>query len=411
MTSAGYRESVQSLISWLVERSLAGASVAEIAEGVGARVWATDLPLWRFTLAVPRLHPLTVGTLMNWERGQPLNVEERTHAAADDEYWTKSTFFQLVKHDLRQLRRRLSEDERLDGFPLLPRLRDRGATDYLAFRVPVPALYRVTQTTEDPVAPDAIVGSWVTDAPGGWSADAIVALQEIEPVLAMAVNAAAARETTDSILKAYLGEDAARRVTRGTIERGDVTSIDAVIWFSDLRDSTPLAERSTPAEYLSLLNDYFECTAGSVVERGGEILRFIGDASLGIFPTDGDGGVRGACERALAAARDAARKASVRNAAREGSGPLLGYGIGLHRGELLFGNIGIPTRIEFSVIGAAANAAARIEALTKTLGEQTVVSAEFAEHVDVAWRPLGRHALRGVGSEVEVFAPPVAPDS
>jgi adenylate cyclase len=162
-----------------------------------------------------------------------------------------------------------------------------------------------------------------------------------------------------------------------------------------------------PADaYLGVLNAYFECTAGAVLAHGGEVLRFIGDAVLAIFPIR-DGGTTGqvACENALAAAREAGERLGDVNRQRtETDSEALAFGLGLHVGDVLYGNIGVPERLEFSVTGPAANEAARIENLTKSLGHRVVVSAEFARTLAAEWRSLGRHELRGVGDAVEVFS-------
>jgi adenylate cyclase len=180
--------------------------------------------------------------------------------------------------------------------------------------------------------------------------------------------------------------------------------LHAVIWYSDMRDSTRLADTLKEEDFLSSVNAYFECTAGAVMAHGGEVLRFIGDAVLAIFPIR-NGDARDACEAAMAAARDAERRLQELNGEREAQGlESLDYGLGLHVGDVMFGNIGVPERLEFSVIGPAANEVARLEGLTKSLGRRTLVSAEFARHLPNELESLGKHALRGVGAPVEVLA-------
>jgi adenylate cyclase len=203
-----------------------------------------------------------------------------------------------------------------------------------------------------------------------------------------------------NILDAYLGPHAGERVLQGSIRRGDAEDIRAVIWFCDLRDSTPLADSMSRQEFLRLLNDYFECVLGPVLERGGQVLRFIGDAALAIFPVDGDPSDE--CARALAAAQDAVSRMQKLNQGRERP---LRFGIGLHLGEVTYGNIGTPTRIEFTVVGAAANEAARIESLCKTLGVDILVSKEVERALTVKLASLGTHTLRGVGDKMELFTP------
>jgi adenylate cyclase len=187
-------------------------------------------------------------------------------------------------------------------------------------------------------------------------------------------------------------------VLAGQIKRGDAQDIHAVIWFCDLRDSTPLADSMSRREFLALLNDYFECVLGPVQERNGEVLRFIGDAALAIFPV----GERPAeaCTRARGAARESLERLNKQNKNRQRP---LRFGIGLHLGELTYGNIGTPSRIEFTVVGAAANEAARIEALCKSLDVDLLVSERVAQALPGAWKSLGRHTLRGVGDKMELF--------
>ncbi len=199
---------------------------------------------------------------------------------------------------------------------------------------------------------------------------------------------------------AYLGRHAGEKVLAGHIRRGDGGDIHAVIWFCDLRDSTPLADSMSRQDFLRLLNDYFECVLGPVMERGGEVLRFIGDAALAIFPI-GTQPVGEACAQAVAAAKEAISRMQKLN---QGRAVALRFGIGLHLGDVMYGNIGTPSRIEFTVIGAAANEAARIESLCKVLKVPLIASEKVVKHLSRGeWKSLGRHALRGVGNEMELF--------
>jgi adenylate cyclase len=181
-----------------------------------------------------------------------------------------------------------------------------------------------------------------------------------------------------------------------------------VIWFSDLRDSTAIADSMTRREFLGVLNEFFECTAGAVLAGGGEVLRFVGDAVLAIFPVSPERwSPAQACTAAVEAAREAIARMAKLNTARAARGEhALAFGIALHLGDVLYGNIGTPERIEFSVIGAAANEAARIEGLCKTLGRSLLVSDAVARHLEGDWRSLGEHALRGIGEPIELFTAP-----
>jgi adenylate cyclase len=173
-----------------------------------------------------------------------------------------------------------------------------------------------------------------------------------------------------------------------------------VVWFSDLRESTALSQSMSREAYLVYLNAYFNCLAGAILENGGVVLRFIGDAALAIFPIDR--GAADACRQALAAARLAAERVAADNAAHPGRAAIR-YGIGLHLGEVTYGNIGVPQRLEFTVIGSAANAAARVESMCKTLNRTLVVSSAFAEACPEKLASLGRHKLKDVAGEQELF--------
>lgn len=228
------------------------------------------------------------------------------------------------------------------------------------------------------------------------------------------------------LLYTYLGKRTGERVLSGLVKRGDGEKIYAVIWYCDLRDSTPLAESMPLESFLSILNDFFDCMAGAVLDHGGEILRFIGDAALAIFPIGGTTEslrevcipTEGACERALNAARDAHSRIEALNKQRKIQGePPLGFGLGLHVGEVMYGNIGVPDRLEFTVIGSAANEAARLEALCKELDQPILISWEFPRCFPDQMSSLGLHRLRGVSTPKEIFrllgadslAPPIAP--
>ena len=248
---------------------------------------------------------------------------------------------------------------------------------------------------------DVHASSFVTRRPGGFSDGEVDALRRIMPAFSRVAEIYSWRRIAHNILDAYLGEQTGEKVLAGHIRRGDGEDIHAVIWFCDLRDSTPLADSMSRGEFLRLLNEFFECVLGPVLEHKGEVLRFIGDAALAIFPV-AQGEIRDpseACRRALQAAEEAIARMATANAKRERP---LRFGIGLHLGDVLYGNIGTPTRIEFTVVGAAANEAARIEGLCKTLEVPLLLSEPVARHVS-GCTSLGRHRLRGVGEPLELF--------
>ena len=195
---------------------------------------------------------------------------------------------------------------------------------------------------------------------------------------------------------------------QGNIRRDKGEQIEAVIWFSDMRDSTRWADELEADDFLALVNSYFECTASAVISSGGEVLRFIGDAVLGIFPVEEQGRYDShlAASTAMKAMQDAENRLAKLNQKRLSNGlKPVDFGLGLHIGTVTFGNIGVAERLEFSVVGPAANEVARLEALSKTLQRRVLVSEAFASLLDANWESLGEHTLRGVNNKVKIFSP------
>lgn len=361
----------------------------------------SGLPLLRAQLSMQTLHPLVSSVDITWLRGRDIEVNLRPHTSSPTESWLRSPLYWMLTNRRPELRSDLREDNVVRMFPLFEELRSLGATDYLALLTPFGEAECAFERR------DGILTSWTSDAPGGFGERHVGALRALQPYLGLVAKLAKHDHTARNVVSAYLGNDAGRRVLEGRIRLGDVEHIPAVIWFSDLRDSTAMAERMPAEAFLRAVNGYFDCTAGAVLEHGGEVLRFIGDAVLAVFPVPANASPTGAAERALEAARAARQRMRALNELRAGrSLEQLTFGLGLHAGELLFGNIGVPTRLEFSVIGRAANEASRLEALTKSLGEPVLVSRAFAEAVQLQWRSLGTHGMKGVGQGMEVFAPP-----
>jgi adenylate cyclase len=248
--------------------------------------------------------------------------------------------------------------------------------------------------------------SMTSFAPNGFSTAHLGSLYELLPTLARLFEVHAQRRISVNLLETYLGPRTGKRVLDGEIKPGDGQVIHAVIWFCDLRDSTRLADTMDHASYLMNLNRFFTAMAGAIIEHGGEILSYIGDAVLAIFPITGAPGAdaHAACAHAIAAARSAGERIANENAMRPEL-PQLRHGIGLHVGDVTYGNIGVPQRLQFTVIGSAANEASRIEGMTKELGVPIVVSSSFATHFEGPLTSVGAHALKGVAGMHELFTP------
>jgi adenylate cyclase len=392
---------IDAVTDWLMAQALHEPSIEEVVRGTAARVDAAGIPLLRLHISFNLLHPLYQAMGLTWRRGAELQVDHFPYRdPAENAPWRHSPFVAMIRDGLTALRRRLVGSEAQLDFPVLKDLAAEGATDYFAFAVPF------GDAAAGRGVANGLAGSWVTDRPGGFTDADIRALMRVQRRLAVACRMNIRGAVADNVVRTYLGRDAGRRVLSGQIKRGDGETLRAVIWYSDLRDSTEMSAALDRGQYIEVLNEYFACTAGIVQEAGGEILNFIGDAVLAIFPVANGAPAEATCRLALDAARAARAKLAEinRERARRGQRPLA-YGLALHLGDVMFGNIGTPDRLAFSVIGPTVNEVARLESLTKSLKRGLVVSAAFAAACPAKWESLGRHEIRGVAKPIEVMTP------
>lgn len=388
---------IDSVTDWLMGEALGEPAIEQLVEGTVARVDAAGIPLMRFHISFNVLHPLYSGLSLTWRRGGKVELTQLERTMDNDNpAWQRSPLFHMIQRRIMSLRRRLAGPEAMLDFPILEELRAAGATDYYAFLIPF-------GSGEN----DGLVGSWVTDRKRGFLDADLRALHRIQRRLAVACRMLIRGKVAENVVETYLGRSAGDRVLGGQIRRGDGETIPAVIWYSDLRGSTAMAETLSRENYTEVLNCYFGCAGGAVLDAGGEILDFIGDAVLAIFPVPGDAQRSDACTRAFAAAQDAHRRIARTNAERAKTGmPQLEFGLGLHVGDVMFGNIGTPGRLSFSVIGPSVNQVARLEALTKEVGRPIVASRAFVDSCPGgAWESLGRRKVQGIAEPIEVFAP------
>jgi adenylate cyclase len=389
---------ISEIEGWLLRKALGDPEIVKLFEALCQRLHGVGVPVERAVLSWPTLHPLFRAEQVFWWRGKGAKLEQYYHSTAGSEGWLKSPFYRVLTRGLPRLRRRLDGPEAFLDFEVLKEFAAQGYTDYLLTSTP----FRIGDFAEYEGGQAGIMASWATSRPGGFTDGDLEALSRIQTVMAVACRAAIQNRVMANLANAYLGPTAGRRVLMGDIRRGDGDHIPAVVWFSDLRGSTRLSDEMVPDDYLALLNRYFECTAAPVIEQGGEILNFIGDGVLAIFPVDGgDGGA--AVGRAVTAARAAV--AACGAAKREGTpaGSPLEFGIGLDIGELMFGNIGVPHRLAFSGIGRVVNGVQRIEKATKEMGRQVLATAAVAEKLPEVWEPAGRRCMADFGLELELF--------
>ncbi len=398
MTKSGTSATlINKVADWLMAQALGDTDLEDVVMGCCERLQAAGVPLYRGHFAFTVLHPLYGAMGITWNRGKGVAVKGFPHVPGKETTATfsKSPHFYMMERDLDHMRCRLESERGLE-FPIFEELRSEGATDYLAF---------VANFT--PGEDDGMIGSWATDQRGGFTDEEIEALMRIQDRLAVACKMAVRSVLTRNVLETYLGTKAGDQVLNGQIHRGDGESIQAIIWYSDLRGSTVMADTLPRQDYISSLNAYFDAAGGAVVDNGGEILSFIGDGLLAIFPVNQSSrNYAKACKRAVKASKDAFQRISDTNEARAGTdAPQLNFGIALHKGEVMFGNVGVPERLTFSVFGAAVNEVVRLEKLTSSLKEPLLVSDRVADAIEGDWRPLGEHALRGVERDIPIFAP------
>ncbi len=379
--------------NWLISDASRAPSAKELLARLARVLVSEGFPVWRLRLVIRTLNPQLFAFNYKWDRGAD-DIEEvhATHDVIRSDQYRNSPFY-LIASGQGGVRRRLEgPNPRLD-FPILNDLVEEGATDYVALPLP----FSDGQVN---------IMTLVSDRPGGFTTKQLGHLYEILPNLGRQLEAHSHRTSAITLLRTYLGRNAGDRVWHGRVERGDGDDLHAVIWLSDLRGSTEMADTLPREEYLETLNEYFDCVAGAVMDHGGEVLKFIGDAVLAIFPIeDSDGDKPQACMDALDAAKHALDAMRDLNGQRlERGKPELTFGIGLHRGNITYGNVGAQRRLDFTVIGPAVNEAARIEDLSKMVGRPVLASQEFADSVSCELDPVGSFTLRGVRFDRTLYA-------
>ncbi len=398
-SSAGATQSHGSAyVDWVLREGWNSSSPADLTEQFGRMLRASGAPVARLSVFIRTLHPLLIGSGYTWRPDRDrIHSFVLTHERLNSPMVRDSPMMPIF-NGAGGIRRRLDGANPVLDYPILRDLHGEGMTDYVA----MPMTFSDGQINALTLA---------ADRPGGFTTADLGRIHEIVPVLSRFYEVHAAHTTGTTLLQTYLGRNTGDKVLKGLTKRGDGEDLHVVIWFCDLRQSTTLAETMPQEEFLETLNRFFECMVKPVVEYGGEVLRFIGDAVLAVFPlVDGDSRQQRACDDALTAALDAEGRMREYNAKRiaEGKQPL-GFGIGLHLGRVTYGNIGIPERLEFTVIGSAANEAARIESLTKEVDHRIVASEAFAERCASPLRPIGEFELRGLAKKRLIYVPQAAP--
>jgi adenylate cyclase len=350
----------------------------------------------RVNLTLAAMHPQVAALSVTFRRhldGQvEVEIEPRPWAGRTSPLFQRSPIARFFDFSHHNIRRRLCDDACPTDFDVVTDLQEQGFTDYLALQLAVVGSPRVSCATLS------------TRQAGGFTDEQLLTLISLQEILAVVVEAHVAQRVASSLLSTYLGEDAGERVLSGQVQRGQGESIHAVISFVDLRNFTGLSDRLPREALLSLLDDTFDAVVGAVTAHNGEVLKFIGDAVLAIFRA-GDGEAPAACAAAAAAAADVFARVAEKNHDRGShERPAIEVGLSLHLGEVHYGNIGGPARLDFTVVGPAVNLASRLQGLCGGLGHRVIVSEAFAAVLPELSVPLGRHFIKGIADDAPVFA-------
>ena len=377
-------EEIRAIVDWLIDGARSAPQPHQVLEQLSERLVACGIPLWRVAVFVRTLHPNVMGRRFVWRPGAEVEAREAPYELLESSDFLDSTIARVYLTE-KPIRRRLADPDCPLDFPILAELRLEGVTDYLAS-----PLFFTDGTIH--------VVTWTTREPAGFTDEQIAGIEAVMTPLARVAEVRALRRMASMLLDTYVGHDAGERILAGHIRRGDIEEIHAAIWLSDMRGFTALADSLPPRVMIDLLNRYFDCQVPVILEHGAEVLKFMGDGLLAIFTIAGD--ETEVCHRALAAARQV--QANI--AALAGSAmPGLRFGLALHIGDVLYGNIGSGNRLDFTCIGPAVNCAARIEKLTSQLGHPVLASGEFARHCPDDFTAIGEFGLAGFSAPQAVF--------
>ena len=379
------------LATW-ISQELEPRDAEDFLARVAERLLLEGVPIERAAALVRTPHPTLMGLTFIWTRSSGVVVDTAPEEARTHSRFLTSPIYRVFEEGI-TIRRRLQDGEGTDEYPFLGELQNRGATDYLAYPITF-------------IGGEHHVLTWTCFTPGGFDDRHIEMLLSVQRPFARLTQIFALQRTAESLLNAYVGPNTGQEILRGRHHLGDSTRIEAVVCFCDLRGSVRLTEHYGMDRYLSELNRFYSATATPVEAASGEVLEFIGDAFLAIFPIERFGDAREACGAALEAVGKAIATLEADNHERRLAGqPEFTCGIGLHIGSVLYGNIGTRDRLSFTVIGRTANEAARIQAKCRDLDQVLLVSEAFSTTLPIEWQDQGAHSLKNISQPMRLFSP------
>jgi len=376
------------LRDWMIDGARPSARAADIINTMCDRLLGAGVPIDRFALFILTLHPNMQGRAFYWRSGEGLTMREADHTLAQQPSYRNSMAVHVLETG-KTYRCRFEEDNDLPPYSDVLEIRDEGMTDYMI----VPLVYTTGETHGV---------SWATSRPGGFSDEQIDALECLRAPLARLTEIYMLRLNAASLLSAYVGRNAGRRVLEGNLMRGDFEKITPAILFVDIKGFTKMTSDLPPEETIARINGFFDVIVAAVTEAGGEVLKFIGDEVLSIFPV-GEDGEAGAEAQAVRAARTALERAEA--AFAEAPEQRLPYRAAIHVGPVAYGNIGGGDRLDFTAIGPGVNMAARLMKVSGETGDDLVCSAAAAAHLE-GCKPLGAFPMKGIRDPQPVFSLP-----
>jgi len=380
---------VQKLSDWLIDGARSAASPAHMFAEVCERLVLAGVPLWRVGGFIRTLHPDIYGRHFIWKPGAEVEIGTVDFKILDSPDFHTSPLIIVFQQGL-EVRAR-ADDPQSKRFPIIDELRAEGATDYVALPL------RFIDGTIN-------ASSWTTKQPGGFTDEQVNALRAVMPALARYIEIVSLTRTAALLLDTYVGNRAGERILGGQIRRGHTESMHAAVWLSDLRGFTALSDRLPAENVVEILNQYFDCQVASIRAHGGEVLKYMGDGLLAVFPIDEYvGEARQVCSRVLEAAQESRARVAGLHYPIGKNVERFRFGLALHLGRILYGNIGGGNRLDFTCIGPAVNLAARLEKIASRLHRTIVASEGFAGICPGGWGDLGEFPIAGFSKAQRVF--------
>ncbi|MBR0795457.1 adenylate/guanylate cyclase domain-containing protein [Bradyrhizobium jicamae] len=380
---------LQDIIAWMIDGARSAPTPPQMMAECSERLVRAGLPIWRVGVFVRTLHPEIYGRSFFWTHGGRVETGTVDHKILDSPEFAVSPLAPVFRQGV-EVRARF-DDPASARFPIVEDLRAEGATDYVA--VPL-------------INTDGFVNAstWTTRQPGGFTEEQLSAIRSIAVPLARYIEIVTLRRTASLLLDTYVGNRAGEKILGGQIRRGHADTMDAAIWLSDLRGFTALSDRLPAETVVEILNLYFDCQVSAIRANGGEVLKFMGDGLLAVFPVDDYVGDEAeVCSRVLEAARESRAGVKALQFPNGDDVERFRFGVALHLGRVLYGNIGGGDRLDFTCIGPAVNLAARLEKIASRLGRTVVASERFAGICDGGWSDLGEFPVAGFSRAARVY--------